>query len=106
MRECVGNGAAFSSGPLRGLTSSIGRSRFQLVEHLPRGVLTETDTRQQILLTAQTVLVGDAVVVGRGEPAEGQLKLARLALQQLFADLDGAFTLVLVQPVLDLVACP
>ena len=52
----------------------------------------------------QAIFAGDPVVVGVGELAERHLVLARLAVEQLLADLDGALALMLVDPVLDLVA--
>ena len=55
-------------------------------------------------MRAQTILRGNLVVVGLVILGERDLILARLALQQLAAHLDGALALVLVEPVLDLVA--
>ena len=53
---------------------------------------------------ATPIFVGDAAQVLVVDLAHRHLELARLALQQLAADLNRALALVLVEPVLDLVA--
>jgi hypothetical protein len=68
------------------------------------GVFAEADAGQQILLACPG---RSRARRGRSPPlelAERELVLARLAFQQLAADLNGALALVLVEPVLDLVA--
>ena len=82
------------------------RSRLQLVQHLPRRKLSKAHAGQQLRLRPQPILAGDLVVVRLVELAQRQLVLARLAVQQLSADLDRALALMLIQPVLDLVARP
>jgi len=81
-----------------------GGPRLQLIEHLARGVLAEADAGEQLGLRTEAVLGGDLVVVSLVILGERHLVLARLALQQLAANLHGALALVLVEPVLDLVA--
>ena len=59
---------------------------------------------QQVGGRGHAVLAGDAAQVLVVDLAHRHLEFARLALQQLAADLDGARALVFVEPVLDLVA--
>ena len=81
-----------------------GRAWLQFVEHLARGVLAEADACQQLRVGSETILAGDFVEVGLGVFGERHLILAGLAVEQLAANLNGAFALVLVDPVLDFVA--
>ena len=55
-------------------------------------------------MAAKSVLIGDPLVLRITKLGERNLELACLAFQQLAANLNRAFALVLVQPVLDLVA--
>ena len=59
---------------------------------------------QQIGGRGHAVFVGDAAQVLVGDLVHRHLEFARLALQQLAANLHGAAPLVFVEPVLDLVA--
>ncbi len=68
------------------------------------GVLALAQRGQQIGGGGHAILVGDAAQVLVVDLAHRHLELARLALQQLAPDLDGAAALVFVEPVLDLVA--
>ena len=81
-------------------------TRAEAVQHLARGILAEADRGHQVVGRGDAVFGGDARVIGLIEFRERDLVLARFALEQLAADLDGALALMLVEPVLDLVAGP
>ena len=75
----------------RGFGFSAGwRTRRQLVQHLVRGVLALAQRGQQIGGRGHAVLVGDAAQILVVDLAHRHFELARLALQQLAADLHGA----------------
>ena len=104
----VGHGAFDGAGRLgfggRIGFDGIGVSGSQLVEDLVGGVLALAQRGEQIGRGGHSVFIGDAAQVLVADLAHGHFELARLALQQLAADFDGAAALVFVEPVLDLVA--
>ena len=67
-------------------------------------ILAEADAGEQFGLGGEAVFGGDLVVVGLVVLGEAHLVLAGFAVEQLLADLHGAFALMFVDPVLDLVA--
>ena len=68
------------------------------------GVLALAERGQQIGGCGHAIFVGDAAQVLVADLAQRHLVFARLALQQLAPDFDGAAAMVFVEPVLDLVA--
>jgi len=98
----IGEGAGVGLGV--GVFGGHRAAGFELVEHLARGVFAEADAGEEVLFVAKAVVVGDAVEVDGGEVGERDFVLAGFAVEELFADFDGAGALVFVEPVLDLVA--
>ncbi len=79
-------------------------SRRQASQYLPGGKLAIADGRHQVVGTPQAVVVGDLLLLLVVDILQRDAILARLFLDQLAADLNGALALVDVEPVLDLLA--
>src|SRR5580698_7325100 len=81
-----------------------GYSRRKLVQHLARGVLPKPNRSHQVARRSQSTFAGRPGIVGVAEFAQGDFVFARFPIEQLLADFNRPLTLMLVEPMLDLVA--
>ena len=79
-----------------------GRRR-KLRQHLPRRVFSVPDARHQVVGAAEAIVRGNPQEFFLFQLLQRDAVLARLFFDQLAPNFDGPFTLMNVQPVLDLV---
>src|SRR5580692_6106345 len=86
------------------LSDRRGGSRRQTSQHLPSRILAVSNSRHQVVDLAQAVVGSDLAQLFIPDLFQRDPVFARFLLDQLAPDFDGAFALMNVQPVLDLVS--